>query len=934
MSNKYPGGIITSGAAAGYSVAFDGTGDYLSTASGTSLGAGNFTIECWVYFTSAPSTETTAGSSANYYTAGYNGNFVFRVGTTNLWRSFDGQSSQATIDGTFTWSTGQWYHMAWVRNSGTVTVYRNGVSLGSVADSKTLSDATNGYGIAATRQASTYTSLVTGYISNLRIVVGTALYTSTFTPPTQLLNVTNTSLLTCNSPAIVDQSSNAFAITSYGDAKVSTFTPFTGYTAYNPALGASTPGIWTVSDAIQARQTRRWNMYDPYFQNTTLLLHGNGTNGAQNNTFLDSSSNNFTITRNGNTAQGTFSPFSQAPGYWSNYFDGSSAKLTLPSNAVFSFGTGAYTVEFWIYFFSIAGTDSRVFDAGSASGSFGVSIDNTNAVNIAKYGTGYVVQSPAKALPSNQWAHVAVVRDSTSTNATRIYINGSLVVTGTDNNNWTVTTTPSICGLDLSTYNPQCYLSNLRVVKGGALYTSNFTPTTAPLSTTVSSGTVSLLTCQSSRFVDNSVNAFTITTVSTPSVQAFSPFYPTVAYTPQTIGGSGYVDGTGDYLTFTDSSNLMDMGGVNASIEAWVYPTTTNSAQHFFGKYGTTWNWSTSTGIEYAIALNNGSNNFYVAYNNGTGSVAFLTDSVSRPLNQWYWIVFATDTSNNLALFINGTRVATAVNAITKPTTRTAMIIGAQANGTEAFTGYVCGHRFISGSGAYSASSSTLTIPTTPPTTSVSSGTCQLLLNYTNAGIVDSTGKNVLETVGNAQISTTQSKFGGTSMSFPATNGNYAISPPNQPNLLFGTGQFTIELWVYPTAFTNTAAGIVGYGLSGGYVDWNLELNTSGTLLYIDNDAGRVSASSNLSLNTWTHIAVVRTSTAVTVYFNGTSVATYSTINNISGSSTSARLYVGTGAQVPASRQFIGYIDDLRITKGVARYTANFTPQTSQWQDQ
>jgi hypothetical protein len=49
---------------------------------------------------------------------------------------------------------------------------------------------------------------------------------------------------------------------------------------------------------------------DPNFNQTVLLLHGDGTNGAQNNTFLDSSSNTFTITRNGNTTQGTFSPFS------------------------------------------------------------------------------------------------------------------------------------------------------------------------------------------------------------------------------------------------------------------------------------------------------------------------------------------------------------------------------------------------------------------------------------------------------------------------------------------------------------------------------------------------------------------------------------------------------------------------------------------------
>ena len=59
---------------------------------------------------------------------------------------------------------------------------------------------------------------------------------------------------------------------------------------------------------------------DPYFENVTLLLHGDGTNGGQNNTFIDGSSNNYTITRNGNTTQGSFNPYGT---FWSNYFDGS-----------------------------------------------------------------------------------------------------------------------------------------------------------------------------------------------------------------------------------------------------------------------------------------------------------------------------------------------------------------------------------------------------------------------------------------------------------------------------------------------------------------------------------------------------------------------------------------------------------------------------------
>ena len=85
---------------------------------------------------------------------------------------------------------------------------------------------------------------------------------------------------------------------------------------------------------------------DFYYNYVTLLLHGDGTNGGQNNTFLDGSTNAFSITRNGNVSQGSFSPFSKPDGYWSNYFGGSSSYL---NSSITAIGTGDFTVEYWSY---------------------------------------------------------------------------------------------------------------------------------------------------------------------------------------------------------------------------------------------------------------------------------------------------------------------------------------------------------------------------------------------------------------------------------------------------------------------------------------------------------------------------------------------------------------------------------------------------------
>ena len=123
----------------------------------------------------------------------------------------------------------------------------------------------------------------------------------------------------------------------------------TPITPSGPYETSTASGIWTLDQQAYWRKLNQWPIAgnpapDAQFNYVTMLLHGDGTNGAQNNTFLDSSANNFTITRNGNTTQGSFSPYGSN---WSNYFGGSANYLQTASSTALQLGTGDFTIEFW-----------------------------------------------------------------------------------------------------------------------------------------------------------------------------------------------------------------------------------------------------------------------------------------------------------------------------------------------------------------------------------------------------------------------------------------------------------------------------------------------------------------------------------------------------------------------------------------------------------
>jgi hypothetical protein len=652
---------------------------------------------------------------------------------------------------------------------------------------------------------------------------------------------------------------------------------------------------------------------DPYFEYNTLLLPGNGTNGAQNNTFLDSSTNAFSITRNGNTTQGTFSPFSQTG--WGNYFDGSGDYLE-PSSATnaTNFGTGDFTCEFW-YFPTADGQQNCLDNFGNAQ----VAIYR----NTSKYINYYIGSdriTSTSVIANNLWWHIALVRSS---GTTKLYINGSQEGSSyADSTNFSGGATyPRIGASYLNTVAVQGYISNLRIVKGTAVYTSNFTPATTPLTAITNT---SLLTCQSNRFIDNSSNAFAITRNGDVSVQAFSPFNPTASWSAATNGGSGYFDGSGDYLTAPDDA-FWDLSSSTGSMELFVYPAAAPSnTPGLIGQCPTTANWGSYLYSDGRIGVGI----------QGTSELAAAAGSLI--VAAWNHIVITRDNSTSRTrLFVNGVLKATGTGTYFNNSSA-ALHIG-YFNGY-AFNGYISDVRFCKGSipTTYQTSSTTVdasifTPPSSPVTTSsqgATSGDTELLLSYTNAGIYDATSKNDLETLGNAQISTTQSKFGGSSMYFDAT-GDYLTAATN-PNIAFGTGDFTIELWVYSLDVsvsergmfqtsdtvgglkTTYTTGVLAYFKASGEMGANV-----GNTAYITSGAG-------IAQSSWTHIAVTRYSGAVNVWVNG--------ISRASGTGNTANLSgqnICVGGYYSTSYLLSGYINDFRITKGYARYTANFTAPTA-----
>jgi len=301
--------------------------------------------------------------------------------------------------------------------------------------------------------------------------------------------------------------------------------------------------------------------------------------------------------------------------------------------------------------------------------------------------------------------------------------------------------------------------------------------------------------------------------------------------------------------------------------------------------------------------------------------------SAAISLNNWNHIAFVRS-SGTINAYLNGVLVDSAAswtNALSGTSYVSAELNGVANNIYVGGSCYISNLRVLNGTALYTSQFTPPSSPLLPITNTV------LLLNATNAGIIDSSQENELITYGTAAISTTRSKFGGSSMYFDGSTGYVASSNSIAGDL--GTGDFTIECWMNASA-TGTYISMIGtQAVSGSTVAgmWRVSNRINSVNgLYFDYTTGSAFVSTNFTSTNindgnWHHIAVVRQSGTVKGYVDGVVSGTTATISQ---SLTSGQKLL-LGYQLQDSTYYTGYLDEVRITKGYARYTANFTPPIS-----
>ena len=665
---------------------------------------------------------------------------------------------------------------------------------------------------------------------------------------------------------------------------------------------------------------------DDEFNRVSFLSHFDGANNGVNNSFDDGSTSNHTITANGNVTQGSFGPFARPDGEFGVDTSGGWTYWGYNVASTGALGDEDFCMECFVFINSFAakqGIASRNYSGtgiGNETWRWEVQTNGTMTM-ISKnfFGQDAAGLTSSTALTLNTWHHVAAVRqndtltfyiDGTARGATS---SGSGVFSASDamwnigSNGYQTSTSTSLQGT----------MSNFRLVVGSSVYTGNFT---APSSKLTAITNTEVLAYQSNRFVDNSADGNSLAPVSSPEVSAFGPFLTSSVYDPAVNGASAYFDGNVDRLHTPEDASTR-VAASNFTFEAWVYPTTTTSANDMIFTQGAPGVYS-----PFNVYILGTTVRIYISTNGTSWNIASnSTSSNSVQINAWNHIALVRN-GTTIGLYINGVAdntYAVSTTAFFTPTRETS--VGGR-DGEEYFTGYITDARLVIGTAVYT---SAFTPPTAPLTAITNT---KLLLNMADGQAIDSTAQRNLSLENGTNISTAQAKFGNSSLFFDGTTDTATVI--GSENVNFGTANFTVEGWIRPASFSGYKPNIISKWTNGSR-GWAVRLVASGSGFKMrftfstdgSNDSS-LDATTVLAFDTWHHFAFVQNSNTVTCYANGTANGTIS-CSTIFASTNPIIL----GDWDTNQADYNGYIDDIRVTTGFARYTSNFTAPTAAFAD-
>ena len=829
----------------------------------------DFCIEAMLYDTGSGNRRGLIGNPASN---GGNSTFSIMINANNRFSVFvKTASGSQTVTSTNIAPLNTWYHLALVRNGNTVKLFINGsltVTVSNVTGAITVGDgrfSLGSLGDYIETYGGSYGTKWMGYVDEFRYTIGVSRYTEDFSPP---------------------------------------IAPF-------PKKGVTKTDI--------------------YYDNVSLLLSMDGTEGST--TFVDSSPTPKAITAYGNARiSKTNSKFGGASGY----FDGNGDYITLPNGQGFDFGSGDYTIEAWVY---LTGTPSsgsyysiisNVVDS-PAMGWRLVIADTRKLLGISAYwSVPYVLNSePRIIIPLNTWTHVAATRSGTSIYG---FINGVLDSFATaEASSYIKTSTRSdiSIGKNLNEWYFNGFIDELRVTKGVARYTSGFTPPSgsfprkAPVVGDPLFDNVTLLLSfdganGTTTITDNSKLRNQVTVVGSAAISTTQSKFggSSLAF----YGGAGYIevpnidftsgDWTVEFMLYMD-------GGAGSGYAAPVFMIGTAEE----GADGVGLSIFSSDG-NYTLFLRN-------SYSNIVGG-AFTR-------SKFIHIAITKESGKNY-IFIEGVKSSPLSTSVNFGVGKTVRIGTSSGQWLQSIAGYIDELRITKGIARYTSG---FTPPSKPfPKTGVEIidaevkdpyfNNVTLLLdmegaNDSTAFIDNSPAPKAITASGGAKISTAQSQWGGASAYFPGASGN-RITIPAGDHFNFGAGDFTIEAWVRPSSVSDNKAVIGQYGFSGNR-SWDFLL--LGNVAHFRFTSGGVTDAMSLNspvlqAGVSSHIAVVRSGSNFYVFANGVLGETKTSTAPIYSSSYTAAI----GYNQEGAWPFFGYIDELRITKGVGRYTGNFTPPT------